>query len=274
MKLDTGGTAYADYVNGSGSTALVFRLTVATGENDATGIQVGMTLDANGGTVRDTMGNEAASALNAVASTAAVNVDAIAPSPTAIVRASPSPTHASGLDYTVTFSENVTGVDVTDFTLTSTDTATANIASVTQVDGRTYVVHLRDVGGSGSLRLDLAAQASGIADGAGNALAAGAQGEVYTVGGVAPVILAPAAPPPVAAAPVSTFVSRAEPAPLSERDLPTLFFADAAPQPLLGPFSPGAFGYDGVATFAVERPQAFGDHIRDGSRLPQSAFID
>jgi hypothetical protein len=188
VTLDTGGTVYADYVSGSGSTALVFRLTVTAGENDATGIQVGTTLDANGGTVRDAVGNDAASALNSVASTAAVNVDAIAPSPTAIVRTNPSPTNAGGVDYTVTFSENVTGVDVTDFTLVSTATAAGSIASVTQVDGHTYTVHVGTISGTGTLQLNLNASGTGIADAAGNAITGGLAGASYSVDRDAPTV--------------------------------------------------------------------------------------
>ena len=209
---------------------------MATGENDATGIQVGMTLDANGGTVqgRDTMGNEAASALNAGRLDRRCQRRRNRPLAHGDRTSEPQPDPCQWPRLHRHLLGEHNRVDVTDFTLTSTDTATANIASVTQVDGRTYVVHLRDVGGSGSLRLDLAAQASGIADGAGNALAAGAQGEVYTVGGVAPVILAPAAPPPVAAAPVSTFVSRAEPAPLSEQRPADAFLRRCGPATVAG----------------------------------------
>ncbi|MFK2905978.1 DUF4347 domain-containing protein [Dyella ginsengisoli] len=194
VTLDTGGTVYADYVSGSGSTALVFRLTVTTGENDATGIQVGATLDANGGAVRDAVGNDAASALNAVASTAAVNVDAIAPSPTAIVRTNPSPTNAGGVDYTVTFSEDVTGVDVTDFTLASTATAAGSIASVTQVDGHTYTVHVGTISGTGTLQLNLNASGTGIADAAGNAITGGLAGASYSVDRDAPTITSVSVP--------------------------------------------------------------------------------
>jgi hypothetical protein len=205
-------------------------------------------------------------------------IDTQAPQVLAITRNDASTgSGQQGLSYTITFSGDVSGVDVGDLQLVLGGSVRAVIDSLVQVDGHTYVVNLGNIGGSGSLRLDLAAQASGIADGAGNALATGAQGEVYTVGGVAPVILAPAAPAPVAAATISTFIPSAdqiELPPLSERELSTLFFADAAPQPLLGSSSRGAFGSDGVVTFAVERPHAFGDHVRDGFGLPHSAFIE
>ncbi|MEW5835206.1 MAG: Ig-like domain-containing protein, partial [Pseudomonadota bacterium] len=195
VTLDTGGTVYADYLSGSGSTALVFRLTVTTGENDATGVQVGGALDVNGGVVRDAVGNDAVGALNGVASTAAVNVDAIAPSPVAIVRVDPSPTNAGGVDYTVTFSENVTGVDATDFTLGATGTAAGSIASVTQVDGHTYTVHVGTISGTGTLQLDLNASGTGIADIAGNAITSGLAGASYSVDRDAPTVTSVTVPP-------------------------------------------------------------------------------
>src|SRR5207244_2559024 len=42
------------------------------------------------------------------------------PTVTSINRAGTSPTNAASVDYTVTFSQSVTGVDATDFTLTTT----------------------------------------------------------------------------------------------------------------------------------------------------------
>ena len=41
IALDTGGTAYANYISGSGTTSLVFQMVVASGQVDLTGITVG-----------------------------------------------------------------------------------------------------------------------------------------------------------------------------------------------------------------------------------------
>ncbi|SDM12851.1 Ig-like domain-containing protein [Oryzisolibacter propanilivorax] len=76
---ETGGTAYAQYVSGSGTSALVFRLPVTIGQNDADGITLGASLEPNGGTLRDGAGNDAVLTLNAVPPTAGVRVDAVAP---------------------------------------------------------------------------------------------------------------------------------------------------------------------------------------------------
>ncbi|PAU65348.1 DUF4347 domain-containing protein, partial [Pseudomonas indica] len=47
VTLDTGGTVFAEYVSGSGSSALVFRLTVASGQLDSNGITLGSSIQTN-----------------------------------------------------------------------------------------------------------------------------------------------------------------------------------------------------------------------------------
>lgn len=79
VTLDTGGTVYAEYVSGSGGSALVFRLTVASGQLDSNGVTLGSSVQLNGGSIRDTAGNDTVVTLNAVASTADVNVDGVVP---------------------------------------------------------------------------------------------------------------------------------------------------------------------------------------------------
>ncbi|WP_374489269.1 DUF4347 domain-containing protein [Zoogloea sp.] len=66
-------TRYASYVSGSGTSALLFRYTTQTGDNDSDGITVGA-LDTNGGTLKDANGNDATLTLNSVGSTSAVLV--------------------------------------------------------------------------------------------------------------------------------------------------------------------------------------------------------
>jgi hypothetical protein len=74
-------TVYADYVAGSGTSALVFRYTVQNGDTDADGIAIGA-LQSNGGTLKDTAGNSTTLTLNSVGSTASVLVDTTAPTVT------------------------------------------------------------------------------------------------------------------------------------------------------------------------------------------------
>ena len=172
ITLDTGGTVYANYVSGSGGTALVFRLTVASGQQDSNGVAVGASLDANGATLRDAAGNEAGAVLNGVNSTVGVLVDAAAPLVTGIALEGTSPTRDSTLGFTVTFSEAVIGVGLDDFALVTTGSARGTLQSVVQLDARTYRVTVVAASGQGTLGLSLVAAGSGIADAAGNPLLA------------------------------------------------------------------------------------------------------
>jgi hypothetical protein len=188
LALDIGGaTAYASYVSGSGSTALVFQYTVQAGDTDTNGIAMG-SLQANGGTLRDAAGNTMSLTLNSVGSTSGVLVDTTAPTPSAIARTAATPTNAASVGYTVTFSEDVSGVDASDFTVVSTGSAAGSVASVTQVDAHTYTVTLNSLSGTGTLRLDLNASGTGIVDTAGNAISGGLTGAVYGVDRDAPTV--------------------------------------------------------------------------------------
>ena len=84
--------------------------------------------------------------------------------------------------FTVTFSEDVTGVDVADFSLTTTGGISG--ASVTGVSGSgaVYTVTVSTGTGSGTLRLDIPVSAA-ITDGAGNPLSGlpYTSGEAYTI---------------------------------------------------------------------------------------------
>ena len=106
------------------------------------------------------------------------------------VRANPNPTSASSVNFTVTFSEPVTGVDLVapfaDLKLT-TDLTGAAITSVTPASGSMYTVNVNTGAGNGMLRLDVVDNDS-IIDSGGNPLGgtgAGngdfSSGETYTV---------------------------------------------------------------------------------------------
>ena len=73
-----------------------------------------------------------------------------------IIRADASPTTASSVNFTVSFSDDVTGVTAGDFTLAATTKLTG--ASITDVSGsgRTWTVTVGNYTGNGTLRLDLA----------------------------------------------------------------------------------------------------------------------
>lgn len=184
ITLDTGGTVYANYLSGSGSNALVFRLTVANGQQDSSGITIGANLQANGATLRDAAGNDTTTTLNNVGTTTAVLVDAAPPQVTGIALDSTSPTTSSTLGFTVTFSEDVNGVDLTDFALATTGSANGTLLSLVQVDARTYRVTVSGVTGQGTLGLSLTAAGSGIVDGVGNAMLGNFSSASYTLGGL------------------------------------------------------------------------------------------
>ena len=109
IALDTGGTVYASYLSGSGSSALVYRYSVASGDVDDTGITLGAAIETNGGTIQDAVGNAAAAGLDGVGSTAGVLVDAAAPAVVSVA-VPPDGAYREGevLAFTVTASEPVT----------------------------------------------------------------------------------------------------------------------------------------------------------------------
>jgi hypothetical protein len=121
VTVDTGGgaprlaltvgsdTRYADYVSGSGGTALLFRYTVQSGDTDSDGIELDAALDPNGGSVRDAAGNDAATALGATGSLASVLVDGQGPSIDSVALPADG-TYGAGqnLDFTVNYGEAVT----------------------------------------------------------------------------------------------------------------------------------------------------------------------
>jgi hypothetical protein len=73
---------------------------------------------------------------------------------TSVTRTGINPTNAENVDYSVTFSRPVIGVDLTDFALTLTDLTEASVSNVSGADS-TYVVTVNTGIGSGTLRLDV-----------------------------------------------------------------------------------------------------------------------
>ena len=106
-------TRYASYVSGAGSDTLVFRYTVQEGDIDADGVTLGTSIEMNGGSVYDSLGNTLAPTLQGIGSTAATLVDGILPTVQSVTAPSEG---AFGigqpLEFTVTFDEAVT-VDTT-----------------------------------------------------------------------------------------------------------------------------------------------------------------
>jgi len=87
------------------------------------------------------------------------------------LRADPNPTSAASVNFTVTFSESVTGVDVSDFSLTKTGVSGATVSGVSG-SGSVYTVTVNTaplVSGVGTIRLDVVDNNS-IVDAASNPL--------------------------------------------------------------------------------------------------------
>ena len=114
------------------------------------------------------------------------SLDTTAPAVDSIVRASADPTWAASVDFTVTFSESVTGVDMSDFALTTTGITGASITNVNG-SGDTYTVSVNTGSGNGTIRLD-ALDDDSIVDAASNPLSGGfTAGEVYTIDKIADI---------------------------------------------------------------------------------------
>lgn len=157
-----------------------YNITVATVAGTGTA-----RLDLVAGGATDAAGNQAA-AFNG-GTDATYDVDQTAPSVSSIVTASANPTNATSVDFTVTFSEAVTGVDASDFTVANSGT-TGNVNSVTG-SGNTYTVNVSGVSGNGSLGLNLNSSGTNIVDAAGNPISGGfTTGDIYTIDNTPPTL--------------------------------------------------------------------------------------
>jgi hypothetical protein len=109
------------------------------------------------------------------------DVDDTAPTVLAITRLSDNPASGASVDFLVTFSEEVVGVDVNDFALAVSGVTGASIATVSG-SGSTYTVTVNTGSGNGTLRLDVPTGVT-ITDLAANPLAdlPYESGEAYTV---------------------------------------------------------------------------------------------
>ncbi|WP_368667776.1 beta strand repeat-containing protein, partial [Magnetospirillum sp. SS-4] len=139
IALNIGGTtAYATYVSGSGTTTLTFRHTVTSGEQDNDGVTVtSSSIDLNGGLIRDTAGNNAATSLSGqTLSSTGIIVNPSLPEMDSVSASTDGPvsnlSDTNYIDLTVTFSEAVTisGSPLLNLTVGST-AVTASLQSIT-----------------------------------------------------------------------------------------------------------------------------------------------
>jgi hypothetical protein len=114
----------------------------------------------------------------------------VAPTVLSITRAGANPSSAASVQFTVTFSTAVTGVDASDFTLVPTGTVSPSITSVTGT-GATRTVTVATGGGAGTIQLNVADDDT-IVDGGNTSLGGSgggngsAAGELFTITAVAP----------------------------------------------------------------------------------------
>lgn len=169
----------ADYVSGSGTNQVRFSNTVVEGDLDTNGIGIG-TLQLNGGTIQAS-GIDANLTLNSVAATNNVRVDGVRPSVTSTSPAGGAGSADTSVTFTVNFSEAVSNVSDSDFTLSTAGTANGTIASVSASSGSAINVTVNAITGVGTIRLD-AKSATGIVDAVGNAMSTGfSSGTTHTV---------------------------------------------------------------------------------------------
>ena len=100
----------------------------------------------------------------------AIVIDAIAPTVLSIAPVS-SPTGAATMNFTITFSESVTGVAAGNLSLTTTGVSGASLGAITG-SGATRTVVVNTGTGNGTIRLDLSSASPAITDAATNALTA------------------------------------------------------------------------------------------------------
>lgn len=175
-------TGMVTNVSGNGAT---WTVTVGNITGDGT---LRLDLKNSGTGIVDTAGNAISGGFT---SGQTYTFDHTAPAVSSIVRATPvsGATNLGSVDFTVTFTEEVSGVNLTDFALTPTGSATGQISNIVPADdGRTYTVTVNNISGDGTLRLDLKNAGTGIQDGAGNAASGYTGGQAYDIDRVAPDI--------------------------------------------------------------------------------------
>ncbi|MCT7956699.1 Ig-like domain-containing protein [Laspinema palackyanum] len=143
--ITVGGTAGATTANVTGS-GTTYNVAVTGMTSPGT-----ITASVNAGAVTDVAGNTSTASTS---SDNEVTYDNTIPTVTSITRADANPSMAATVNYTVTFSENVTGVNASDFSLAAGSIADASITSVTG-SGSTYTVAVDTGTADGTVQINL-----------------------------------------------------------------------------------------------------------------------
>src|SRR5207248_4848217 len=169
---------------GSGAT---YTVTVNTGSGDGS-----LRLDVIGNnTIKDFMDLPFAGSFT---TGEVYTVDRSNPIVSSITRAGADPTGAASVDFTVTFSETVTGVDNSDFTLTTTGAVAGASVNTVTGSGSTRTVNVLTGNGNGTIKLNIIDDDTIIdvvskplgGPGAGNG--SFTTGQVYTIDKTAPTV--------------------------------------------------------------------------------------
>jgi Bacterial Ig-like domain len=189
----------SDFATGDVTLGGTAAATTATVTGSGTTYNVAVSGMTGPGTVIATIGAAKATDASGNGNTASTSTDNTVtydttPFVQSIDRATSSPTNATSLSWTVTFTRAVTGVDATDFQLAASGVSGASITGVTG-SGTTYTVTASSGTGSGTLGLNLVddntirdAQNNGSKLG-GNSMGDGNfTGQVYTVDKIAPTV--------------------------------------------------------------------------------------
>ncbi|MDA1014949.1 MAG: hypothetical protein O3A00_10935, partial [Planctomycetota bacterium] len=171
-------------VTGSGTT---YTVTVGTGSGDGT---LGLNL-VDDDSIIDTSSNPLGGigTGNGNFTGQVYTVDKTLPTVSSIVRANVNPTNAASVDFTVTFSESVTGVGTADFVIDQSGVTGASVTGISG-SGTTYTLTVGTGSNDGTLSIDFDADADGGAtDGVGNVSTADfTTGEAYTIDKTLPTV--------------------------------------------------------------------------------------
>ncbi|WP_313386656.1 MBG domain-containing protein, partial [Chishuiella sp.] len=185
----------AEYISGTGTNTLTFIYNIQQGDlNENLEYNSTSSLSLNGSTIKSSSLIDAVLLLpepkekGSLSANKNIVIDGVRPVVVSIKRLNDSPTNAANVSFEVTFSEPVSGVDISDFTLTTIGSASGNIASVIAVDDK-YTVVVNSISGQGEIRLDLKPSGTGIMDAAENLITNGFNsGETYEIDLVAPAM--------------------------------------------------------------------------------------
>jgi hypothetical protein len=213
---------------------------------------------------------------NLIATQYSIGVDRTLPTVTSINRKAgqTASTNVSPVEFTVTFSESVTGISTSDFVASTTGTLTGNVtvSNVSAASGTTVDVQVAVTSGEGTLGLNfVAAAAGGVLDAASNVSTANKTGDQTVIVDKTPPVIA------ITSISVDDYVNAVE---------------DGSPVPVVGTidnindvtqdviitvggvqYGSGATSYTGT-TWTVNIPAAaFGVSINEGSGITVLANI-